>query len=111
MTPLLGSPALQVHGASGGTALGSHAGCVHLRRATFRALLKPEGPPLPFPASRSWALPTDGPVSFGVHLLGHAQRLRGGDVHVAGDHHQVDGLLLTDVLLDQRLDLLEEKRA
>ena len=57
--------------------------------------------------SEAWCfLLTDGPVSIGVHLLGHAQRLCGGDVHVAGDYHQVDGLLPLDVLFDECLDLM-----
>lgn len=37
--------------------------------------------------------------------MGHAQRLSGGDVHIARDHHQVDGLLPLDVLLDETFDL------
>lgn len=52
---------------------------------------------------------TYGPVSIGVHLLSHAQRLCGGDVHIAGDHHQVDGLLLKDVLPDELLALRENE--
>lgn len=48
---------------------------------------------------------TYGPVPFRVHLLSHAQCLRGGDVHITGDHHQVDGLLFLDVGLDEFLDL------
>lgn len=48
---------------------------------------------------------TYGPVPFRVHLLSHAQCLRGGNVHITGDHHQVDGLLSLDVFLDESLDL------
>ena len=48
---------------------------------------------------------TYGPVPIRVHLLSHAQCLRGGDVHITGDHHQVDGLLFLDVRLDESLDL------
>lgn len=44
-------------------------------------------------------------LSLEVHLLSHAQCLHGGDVHISGDYHQVDGLLLKDVLPDERLDL------
>ena len=53
----------------------------------------------------NFILLTYGPVSLGVHLLSHAQRLCGSDVHVSRDHHQVDGLLPKDILPDERLDL------
>lgn len=48
---------------------------------------------------------TYGPVPVRVHLLSHAQCLCGGNVHITGDHHQVDGLLFLNVLLDESLDL------
>lgn len=48
---------------------------------------------------------TYGPVPLRVHLLSHAQGLRGGDVHIAGDHHKVNGLLFLDVSPDESLDL------
>lgn len=48
---------------------------------------------------------TYGPIPFRVHLLSHAQGLCGGNVHIAGDHHQVDGLLFLDVFSDKSLDL------
>ena len=53
----------------------------------------------------STTLLTYGPIPFRVHLLSHAQSLCGSNVHIAGDHHQVDGLLFLDVCLDKSLDL------
>ena len=48
---------------------------------------------------------TQSPLSITIHLPCHLQSLCGGDVNVAWNHHQADGFLCIDELLDQFLNL------
>lgn len=48
---------------------------------------------------------TQSSLPTGIHLLSHLQSLCGGYVHIGWNNHQANGLLFSDELLNEILDL------